>query len=304
MTAIDGNNYCSISGNKPDFSTGNTFYIKADHLHSGKHISRLTFRGVLHGYQYYNVDNQSHMIREGSYLLVNKGQTYYSEVNSVDPIESIIVAFEGEIVNDVFSNLVNSEGELLDFPFYYTQTGNFYFPEGVYQQDLQVSKILKNLKRGIIEKNKDLVFYDQLHFKLLERILKNYQKHLTKINRIQNKKKSTKLELLRRIDIARDYMNAYFMKKLTLSEISREAAMSPFHFLRTFKDLYRITPYEHITTERLRFACYLLANSRKSVAEISSEVGFESPSSFGRLFKNRLRLSPEAYRTKKSNIRI
>ena len=50
----------------------------------------------------------------------------------------------------------------------------------------------------------------------------------------------------------------------------------------------------------LGFVCYQLANSDKPILEITTEVGFESPGSAGRLFKNGLDLCPETNRTKKA----
>jgi AraC family transcriptional regulator len=63
--------------------------------------------------------------------------------------------------------------------------------------------------------------------------------------------------------------------------------MSPFHLHRTFAALFRETPHGYLTRRRLEVATDRLRSTRRSLAEIGWEVGFQSPATFSRLLKRR-----------------
>lgn len=72
--------------------------------------------------------------------------------------------------------------------------------------------------------------------------------------------------------------------------------MSPYHFNRLFRALFRETPHEYLTMIRLTEAQRLLRMTSMSLAEVSLAVGFQQASSFSRLFRHRFGLSPGEYR--------
>jgi AraC-like DNA-binding protein len=92
------------------------------------------------------------------------------------------------------------------------------------------------------------------------------------------------------------FIRKNYTEKIGLEEISRIALLSPYHFQRSFKSVYEHTPLEFITHLRLRKACGLLKNTKKSIAEIALQCGFENTSSFIRLFRSRFGQTPVEYR--------
>lgn len=109
-------------------------------------------------------------------------------------------------------------------------------------------------------------------------------------------KDSTLQELKRRIDISKEYINENLDKRLDLDIIAREACLSKYHFIRTFKLTEGQTPRQYIIKQRLGRAENLLTQTTKSFHEICLEVGRQDASSFGRLFKKTFGLSPNHYR--------
>jgi AraC family transcriptional regulator of adaptative response / methylphosphotriester-DNA alkyltransferase methyltransferase len=59
------------------------------------------------------------------------------------------------------------------------------------------------------------------------------------------------------------------------------------------------TPREYLEKIRLDKAAFLLATTEKSNLEICYEVGFQSPSSFYKAFRNYKKCSPSEYRKKR-----
>ncbi len=85
-------------------------------------------------------------------------------------------------------------------------------------------------------------------------------------------------------------------RSLSIREVAREAAMSPFHFIRRFESVFGATPHQFRIQSRLERAKHLLALSDYSVTDVCMEVGFSSLGSFSALFARRFGTPPSAYR--------
>ncbi len=83
---------------------------------------------------------------------------------------------------------------------------------------------------------------------------------------------------------------------VTLAELARAAAMSPYHYLRTFRDLVGVTPYQFILRARLHAAALRLRRSNDNISTIALEAGFNDLSTFNRRFRRIMGKSPGAFR--------
>ena len=95
---------------------------------------------------------------------------------------------------------------------------------------------------------------------------------------------------------ARDFMRHAYQRPINLPDISAQANLSPYHFLRVYKQTFQETPHEFLTRLRIERAKTLLARGNHNVTEACFEVGFSSVGSFSTLFTNRVGLSPSEYR--------
>lgn len=107
----------------------------------------------------------------------------------------------------------------------------------------------------------------------------------------------TKLtDILTRLCRARDLLREVHDRTLTIDEVARAAAMSPFHFIRQFNAVFGETPHQARIRSRLDRARLLLATGDRSVTDVCMEVGFSSHGSFSALFARRVGVSPSEYR--------
>ena len=90
---------------------------------------------------------------------------------------------------------------------------------------------------------------------------------------------------------------------LSLTELAREAAMSPYHFLRTFRQVVGMTPHQFVLRTRLHRAAVRLRRSDESVSAIAFDAGFNDLSTFNRRFRRVMGVSPSAYRTGRESLR-
>jgi AraC-like DNA-binding protein len=101
-----------------------------------------------------------------------------------------------------------------------------------------------------------------------------------------------------RLNIGRDYIANNYQAPLSLSGIAKCSYMSPYHFLRIFKDTYGETPNEFLIRLRVEQAKKMLITGDFSVSEICEEVGYTSLGSFSSLFLRQVGVAPTVYRRK------
>jgi AraC-like DNA-binding protein len=98
-------------------------------------------------------------------------------------------------------------------------------------------------------------------------------------------------EALRRIEVDAE-------ETLTLAELAREAATSPYHFLRIFREVVGMTPHQYVLRTRLHRAAVRLRRSDEPVSAIAFDAGFNDLSTFNRRFRRVMGASPSAYRAR------
>lgn len=103
---------------------------------------------------------------------------------------------------------------------------------------------------------------------------------------------------LKKINVGREYIAKHFQKPLSLSGIAKSSYMSPYHFLRVFKDTYGETPNEFLIRLRVEQAKKMLITENFSVSEICEKVGYTSLGSFSSLFLKQVGTAPTLYRRK------
>jgi AraC-like DNA-binding protein len=103
-------------------------------------------------------------------------------------------------------------------------------------------------------------------------------------------------DLRERLWRARKFMDECYDQPLDLTEISRQACLSRYHFLRLFRDTFDTTPHQYLIQKRIEKAKELLRVRSLSVTDICFEVGFESLGSFSSLFHRCVGDAPVAYR--------
>ena len=83
---------------------------------------------------------------------------------------------------------------------------------------------------------------------------------------------------------------------LGLSALAREAAMSPYHFLRTFRQVTGMTPHQYVLHTRLHRAARRLRASADPISMIAFEAGFNDLATFNRRFRRLIGMTPSAFR--------
>lgn len=83
---------------------------------------------------------------------------------------------------------------------------------------------------------------------------------------------------------------------LTLEHLAADAGQSPFHYLRTFRQVTGATPHQFILRARLRYAATRLVAEPARVLEVAMDAGFGDLSNFNRAFRTEFGVTPREYR--------
>ncbi|MBM7564007.1 AraC family transcriptional regulator [Paenibacillus sacheonensis] len=92
------------------------------------------------------------------------------------------------------------------------------------------------------------------------------------------------------------YVDRHFTEEIGLGALCRQAAVSPAHFSRVFKQLTGMNVTKFVALKRIILAKELLLESTDSVSAIAARCGFESMPHFHRVFKRIVGVTPAAYR--------
>jgi AraC family transcriptional regulator len=100
----------------------------------------------------------------------------------------------------------------------------------------------------------------------------------------------------RRISSVLRLIEANLSEPLRLSTLASVAKMSPFHFLRVFKQVAGVTPHHYILRARLREAAMRLKSRPDAVLDVALEAGFGDLANFNHAFRAEFGTSPRIYR--------
>jgi transcriptional regulator GlxA family with amidase domain len=97
--------------------------------------------------------------------------------------------------------------------------------------------------------------------------------------------------------IAQNYMCAN-----PVAMMAERSGLRPRTFARRFQAATGYLPMDYVHTLRIEGAKQLIETEGAAIDEIGSQVGYEDPTFFRRLFKRKAGLTPAAYRRKFTGI--
>lgn len=102
--------------------------------------------------------------------------------------------------------------------------------------------------------------------------------------------------VMKRLQIAFEYIESNYQSNITVEEIARLCNMSYSYFSRFFKSIMKRNFSEYLNSVRITAAEKLLATTDLSITEVAMEVGFSTSSYFTYQFKRHRNILPLQYR--------
>jgi len=255
----------------------------------------LSLKCMFNGRALYRIPSREFSVDDGGYLILNNRQPYSIEIASPTRVETFVLWFPDGWADEVLGGLTRPNERLLDEPADGATAASFF--ERYTPHDGTVSPKIRELRTAF--KSDEVIEDDWLEEKLRELLAAMSQTQSRvkqQIDVLPAARASTREELWRRVNRARDFLHAHLGSPITLSEIAAAACLSPFHLLRTFQSAFRETPRQYLQRCRLDRAKFLLEKTRIPVTAICLDCGFASLGSFSTLFHKSCGMSPRAWR--------
>jgi AraC-like DNA-binding protein len=93
----------------------------------------------------------------------------------------------------------------------------------------------------------------------------------------------------------REHLHRHFNEKIKVSELLNIALMSNSSFCAKFKQTFRMPFQEYLIKLRIAYACKMMIENTKCIAEIADKSGFSNISNFNRQFKRIKKITPSDY---------
>lgn len=98
--------------------------------------------------------------------------------------------------------------------------------------------------------------------------------------------------------MAQQWMEGNYARNVSIDAVARRVGISPRHFKRRFRKATGASPLVYLQSVRIEAAKHKLETTQETVNEITYRIGYEDSSTFRRLFKREMGLSPREYRVK------
>jgi len=96
------------------------------------------------------------------------------------------------------------------------------------------------------------------------------------------------------------YIQQHFARELSRQEIAGAVGISQNYLSRIFQQELGISPWEYLNRYRIKQAQDLLRDTNDSITQVATQVGFEDPAYFSRVFRKQVGHSPQRYREHQS----
>jgi AraC family transcriptional regulator len=253
----------------------------------------LSIKSVIRGEVGWVVDGRNIVVDTRSFLVLGDGQKYSMDVDAPRPIETCCAFFRRGFVEQVTQDMTSPLQASIDEP--QRQAPPLKFLSRLHADSK--SRILPSLWSLAARCSTQLQpsSFEEDFLVLSAELMKLYREITVEISRVPAAKASTREELFRRLQLAREYIHSKVDQQVSLEEVARESCLSRFHLHRSFTRVFRRTPHAYLTALRLEKAQSLLQAGR-TVTEVCMDVGFSSVSSFSRLFRSNFGSSPSSLR--------
>lgn len=236
-----------------------------DYYTEGSNQEFYEIRYILEGEGYLKYNGKSYLLKKGDGCLIDCRQKYYYQTSSYHWVSTSLY-FDGTPA----APLVQS----------YLQSGNVKFSNTEFLN-------FEPFQTHILQCTQKAAPYMEYEISATFYLL------LTNLLIVRSKTRSTTSDIVEKIV---SYMQANYMKNLSLDDLSHHFGLSRTHMSRCFKEYTGFAPHEYITRLRIYNAKYLLKATELSIEEISHQTGFSDSVYFIQVFKKMEGITPSKFR--------
>jgi AraC family transcriptional regulator len=247
---------------------------------------------VVSGKEEYTLNKRKIKLNQGEYVIGNQYLSSGVLIDNTTPVKGICIDIAKEYITAI-----------TDYQF----QNPIAFNQFMFEQDWMAQKYnVENTSLGYALKQLSAEFDNlnhghskidnELFFALAECIVNDQSLVFKDFSRLKSVKQETSGRLFNFICDAKNYIDDAFLDKINIEIIAKEAKLSEYHFIRLFKTIFNITPYQYIIKKRLDYSKELLLQNY-TLEEIAFLTSFADSASFCKTFKSRFGCTPKQFIT-------
>lgn len=233
----------------------------------------LSIKLVIKGAERYKVSDSYYKLDQGEFIIIGQGQQIETTVKSKEPTNGVCIYPPISMIQDVFNGFGKPLEKQLTQEF---NNESVYLTTSKYRllSPIATSKFLNQYIPMLLNQSeKDDNWWHAFYLKLAEHLAYDQQEIKLILGQLEVAKKHTKEELYRRISKTRDYIHDHKFESIDLQELAQLSSLSKYHFLRSFKAIYKQSPYQYLLNLKLKEAKKLLQQDY-TYHEIANEIGY------------------------------
>jgi len=254
------------------------FPMQENHYHNSYEIYYL-----LEGERYYFIKDKTYHVRKGDLVVIDVHELHKTIDAGVPEHERILINFKRGFLDSLLA--AAKDLDLLS----------------CFSRDICVLRLnsgeqgfVRSLLNRMVAESKNCSGESEIYLKVLLTELLIFISRQSK--RVTAGQAEHPNPSYRKLSDVIAYINSSYMEEITLGALSKRFFISSFHLSRIFREITGFTFVEYLNSVRIKEACRLLTGSRLSVTQISQEVGYNSLTHFGRVFKSITGIPPLRYR--------
>jgi AraC family transcriptional regulator len=233
----------------------------------------LSIRAAWGGAQFCHVAGRTLAVDDDNFLILNHGRIYSTSICATQPVESLTICFRPGLAESAYAAMaVSIERAVLEGDAVGEQAGEFM--ENLQPHDRTVTPVLAFIKAHVLLGVDDEAWYEEQLLFLLERMRAHRDQLLMSIEGLRLVRAATRREIYRRIGLATDFLHTNYAQPVELAELAKVAFLSKYHFLRLFKLVHGLTPFDYLQRKRTCVALRLLQSSGLPMNDVAARVGF------------------------------
>lgn len=243
-------------------------------------FSGLGVKYVASGEEIYYANNKKYKVKVGEYIIGNEFTKSIVQINHAEAVQGLCIDISSEIISEVAEFHDVNGLELKEFLLSDQFFVNRYNVKNT-SLGYSLNEINQKIKAGTFTND---LQQNELFYSLAESIITDQRFVFDHLSKLDFKRNVTNEEIFRLVFQAKSFIDEYITENPSLEKIAHQIGISKYHFIRVYKSVFGISPYQYQKRKRLELAKLDLMVGTE-ILTTAIRYGFPDVATFSKAFK-------------------
>jgi len=244
---------------------------------------------VASGEEIYYANDKKYKVNAGEYIIGNEFTKSIVQIDHAEMVQGLCIDVSSEIISEVAEFHDINGSELKEFLLSDQFFVNRYNVKNT-SLGYTLNEINQKIKSGTFTND---LQQNELFYSLAESIITDQRFVFDHLSKLDFKRNVTNEEVFRSVFQAKSLIDESITENLSLEKIAYQIGISKYHFIRVFKSVFGISPYQYQKRKRLELAKLDLL-SGEEILSTAIRYGFADTPTFSKAFKMQYGQTPGA----------